>query len=113
MNRQEAAALFADVCIRRTRPDVPTDIAAAMDEVLRLVGGPEFAHRNDPHKGTPLEMQARRNAVDVIIGASELAGAHGLHLTMREVDEMPERVLRALHTLGVTDAEIATINLAE
>ena len=58
-------------------------------------------------------MEHRRNAVRVIVGASKLVGANGLYLTEREVDEMPERVLRALHTLGVTDEEIAAINLAK
>ena len=55
----------------------------------------------------------RQEAVRVIVGASKLVGANGLYLTEREVDEMPERVRRALHTLGVTDDELAAINLAE
>jgi hypothetical protein len=53
-----------------------------------------------------VEAQQRRNAISVIIGASELVGAHGLHLTMDEVDDMPDKVLRALQVLGVTEAEI-------
>ena len=54
-----------------------------------------------------IERTMRRNAIGVIIGASELVGAHGLHLTMREVEQMPEDVLQALRVLGVTDAELA------
>lgn len=102
--------MFSAVCIYRTRPDVPADVAEAMDEVLRLVGGPDFAVRADPYAAAPLEAAQRRNAVSVIVGASELVGAHGLHLTKREVDDMPEKVQRALHTLGVTDAEIAAVD---
>ncbi len=101
------------MCIRRTRPDVPTDIAEAMDEVLRLVGGPDFARRDAPYRSSPLETENRRDAVRVIVGASKLVGANGLYLTEREVDEMPERVRRALHTLGVTDEELAAADLAE
>lgn len=54
--------------------------------------------------------QRRRNAIANIIGAAELAGAHGLHLTHAEVDDMPEKVQRALRVLGVTDDEIAAVD---
>ena len=55
----------------------------------------------------------RQEAVRVIVGASKLVGANGLYLTEREVEETPERVRRALHTLGVTDDEIAAVDTAE
>lgn len=54
-----------------------------------------------------IELEQRRQAIGVIVGASELVGAHGLHLTVPEVDEMPERVVQALRTLGVDPDELA------
>ena len=54
-----------------------------------------------------IELEQRRQAISVIVGASELVGAHGLHLTDREIDEMPEKVAQALLTLGVSPDELA------
>lgn len=48
----------------------------------------------------------RLHAIGILIGASEVVGAHGLHLTDKAVDDMPDKVLDALQVLGVTDREI-------
>jgi hypothetical protein len=60
-----------------------------------------------------LDAHMRRRAIEVIVGASELVGVHGLHLAVSEMDYMPERVLRALHMLGVSEQEIAVIDSEE
>ena len=43
MDRGEAAQIFRDVVIHRSRSDVPADVVEAMDTVLRLFGSIESA----------------------------------------------------------------------
>jgi hypothetical protein len=54
-----------------------------------------------------IELEQRRHAIGVIVGASELVGVHGLHLTEQEVGELPEKVVQALLVLGVGWDEMA------
>ena len=66
-----------------------------------------MSHYQEALNELALELEQRRQAIGVIVGASELAGPHGLHLTEQEVDEMPERVAQALLVLGVGWDEMA------
>jgi hypothetical protein len=45
MDRGEAARIFRDVVIDRSRSDVPADVVEAMDTVLRLIGAGDFGER--------------------------------------------------------------------
>lgn len=54
-----------------------------------------------------IEREQRRQAIATIVEASELIGAHGLHLSNPAIDAMPEKVVQALLTLGVNPEELA------
>jgi hypothetical protein len=45
VEREEAAQIFKDVVIHRTRTDVPDDVAAAMDKALLMIGNGEVMDR--------------------------------------------------------------------